>query len=155
MLNILSKVVTGLVKEMGNGRVVEENVAERKQVGVLAASTGSMMMKKALHLAGNVGILMVKTASKSGNAGNRMRRTVTNLAANAHSMMAKELSKLPGMKELSVNGKEKNLVAMPNKAVGVKERIGQLFTLPIYLLAEFKFALSLSSKKEVIGVNTS
>lgn len=147
MLKIISKIVTGLVKEMGVRRVMKENETEGNQVGVLATNTGFKMERQAMKLAGKARDMVERKSIELRVAGNMMKRMFVKLA--------NEVSGLLGNKEMSVMKKEKNHKLMPNQAVGVNERIGQLLTLPINLLAEFKFALSLLSKKEVLGVNTS
>ncbi|MCM3620570.1 hypothetical protein M3936_23755 [Sutcliffiella horikoshii] len=147
MLKIISKIVTGLVKEMGVRRVMKENETEGNQVGVLAMNTGFKMERQAMKLAGQARNMVERKSIELRVAGNMMKRMFVKLA--------NEVSGLLGNKEMSVMKKEKNHKLMPNQAAGVNERIGQLLTLPINLLAEFKFALSLLSKKEVLGVNTS
>lgn len=147
MLKIISKIVTGLVKEMGVRRVMKENETEGNQVGVLATNTGFKMERQAMKLAGKARDMVERKSIELRVAGNMMKRMFVKLA--------NEVSGLIGNKEMSVMKKEINHKLMPNQAAGVNERIGQLLTLPINLLAEFKFALSLLSKKEVLGVNTS
>ncbi len=147
MLKILSKMVTGLVKEMGVRRVIEENETECNQVGVLATSPVFKAERQAMRMEKDVGIVVGRGTIESGDAPDLMRRMFVKLA--------KQVNLLLGKKEMSVNRKEKVLSPMPNQAVGGKERIRQLVQLPIDLLAEYKFALSLSSKKEVVWVNTS
>lgn len=147
MLKIISKIVTGLVKEMGVRRVMKENETEGNQVGVLAMNTGFKMERQAMKLAGQARNMVERKSIELRVAGNMMKRMFVKLA--------NEVSGLIGNKEMSVMKKEINHKLMPNQAAGVNERIGQLLTLPINLLAEFKFALSLLSKKEVLGVNTS
>ncbi|WP_010191413.1 hypothetical protein [Bacillus sp. m3-13] len=154
MLRILSKMVTGLVKEMGGRRELVE-VMESKNVGVVSVAPKKMLGRKALKLASTAEIMLGRGANQLGNAGSVMRRKMNSLAVIARSVMDKEISLLSRMKATNESGKETILSAMPNEPVSGKERIGQLAKLPIYLLAEFKFALSLMSKKEVVGVNTS
>lgn len=155
MLKILSKMVTGLVKEMGVRREIVEAVVENKNVGVVSGGPKNMLGRQALKLVSSAGIMLGRTANELGNAANMMRRKLDTLAVIAPSMMDQEISLLCRMKATNEDGKEKIPATMPNKASSGKERIGQLAKLPIYQLTEFKFALSLLGKKEVIGVNTS
>ncbi|WP_339148309.1 MULTISPECIES: hypothetical protein [unclassified Sutcliffiella] len=147
MLKILSEMVTGLVKEMGVRRVIEANETECNQAGVLEASTVFKVERQVMKLEGNGKVMMGRKAMELREAGNMVKRMFAKLA--------KEVNVLLGNKEMSVNGKEKILSPMPNQAVGVIERMRRQLTPPINLLSDFKFALSLSSKKEVVGVNTS
>lgn len=155
MLKILSKMVTGLVKEMGGRREIVETVTESKNVGVVSGGPKNMLGRQTLKLASNAEITLGRTVSELGNAGIVMRRKFNTLAVIARNVMDKEISLLSRMKATNEDGKEKIPANVPNKSVGVKERIGLFAKLPINLLAEFKFALSLLSKKEVVRVNTS
>jgi len=155
MLKILSKVVTGLVKEMGGRREIVEAVMENKNVGVVSGGPKNMLGRQALKLVSSAGIMLGRTANELGNAGSMMRKKINSPAVIARNVMDQEISLLSRMKATNEDGKEQIPATMPNKASGVKERIGQLSKLPIYQLTEFKFALSLLSKKELIWVNTS
>ncbi|MCG1023938.1 hypothetical protein [Sutcliffiella horikoshii] len=154
MLKILSKMVTGLVKEMGGRREIVE-VMENKNVDVVSGSPKNMLGRQALKLVNSAEIMLGRSANELVNARSVMRRKMNTLAVIARNVMDKEISLLSRMKAANKDGKEKITAIMPKKSLGVKERISQLFKLPIYLLSEFKFALSLLSKKEVLGVNTS
>ncbi|TYS61793.1 hypothetical protein FZC76_21490 [Sutcliffiella horikoshii] len=155
MLKTLSKMVTGLVKEMGSRREVVEVVPESPTVGVVPVSPMNMLGRQVLKLAINAEVMFRRAANESDNARNTMWRKQNMLAVIAQNMTEKEMIALTGMEATNESRKEKILAIIPNKAVGVKERIRHLTKRPINFLAEFKFALSLSSKKEVVGVNTS
>ncbi|MEA3319968.1 MAG: hypothetical protein U9Q88_08050 [Bacillota bacterium] len=155
MLKTLSKMVTGLVKEMGGRREIAEKVQESKTVSVVPVSPMNLLGRQVLKLAINAEIMFRRAANESDNARSMMWRKQNMLAVIARNVTEKEMIALMGMKATNENGKGKVQAAMPNKAKRVKERIGHLSKLPINLLAEFKFALSLSSNKEVLGMNTS
>lgn len=154
MLKTLSKMVTGLVKELGGRREIVEGM-ESKNVGVMSDGPKNMLGRQVLKLVSSAEIMLGRTANELGNAGNVMKGTMNTPAVIARNVKDQEISLLSRMKATNEDGKERITAIMPNKASSGKERIGQLSKLPIYLLSEFKFALSLLSKKEVLGVNTS
>ncbi|KPB03505.1 hypothetical protein [Bacillus sp. CHD6a] len=155
MLKTLTKMVTGLVKEMGSRREVVEEVPESLTVGVVPVRPTNLLGRQVLKLAMNAEIMFRRAANESDNARTMMWRKQNMLAVIARNLTEKEIIALTGMKTTSADGKGKILAVMPNKAKGVKERIVHLSKLPNNLLADYKFALSLSSKKEVVGLNTS